>query len=49
MSLETFFYEAKAISLAAVFITFALIITYAMWPSKKSEFDEAANIPLNED
>lgn len=49
MSLETFFYEAKAISLAAVFITFMLIIAYAMWPSMQSKFDEAANIPLNED
>lgn len=49
MSLELFFYEAKAISLAAVFITFTLIIAYAMWPSMQSKFDEAANIPLNED
>jgi cbb3-type cytochrome oxidase subunit 3 len=49
MSLENFFYEAKAISLACVFITFTLIIAYAMWPSMQSKFDEAARMPLNED
>jgi cbb3-type cytochrome oxidase subunit 3 len=49
MTLETFFYEAKAISLAAVFVTFSLIIVYAMWPSMQSRFDEAARLPLKED
>ena len=49
MSLETFFYEAKAIALATVFITFTLIVAYAMWPSMQSKFDEAARMPLNED
>jgi cbb3-type cytochrome oxidase subunit 3 len=49
VTLETFFYEAKAISLAAVFVTFSLIIVYAMWPSMQSQFDEAARLPLKED
>jgi cbb3-type cytochrome oxidase subunit 3 len=49
MSLETFFYEAKAISLASVFVTFTLIVAYAMWPSMQSKFDDAARMPLSED
>ncbi|MFZ9500308.1 MAG: cbb3-type cytochrome oxidase subunit 3 [Beijerinckiaceae bacterium] len=49
MTIETFFYEAKALSLAAVFVTFSLIIVYALWPSMQSSFDEAARLPLKED
>ena len=28
---------------------FALVLVYALWPSRKKEFDEAARIPLRED
>ena len=49
MTLQSFFFEAKAISLVAVTITFALIVAYALWPSLQSHFDEAARLPLNED
>lgn len=49
MSLQTFFYEAKALSLVAVMLTFMCIVAYALWPSKKNDFDAAARLPLNED
>ena len=49
MSLETFFYEAKAVSLVAVTLTFLLIVAYALWPSQQASFDAAARLPLNED
>lgn len=49
MSLEAFFYEAKAVSLVAVTLTFLLIVAYAVWPSRKATFDAAARLPLNED
>jgi len=28
---------------------FALVLVYALWPSRKQQFDEAARIPLKED
>jgi cytochrome c oxidase cbb3-type subunit 4 len=28
---------------------FLLILAYALWPSRQSQFDEAARIPLRED
>ena len=28
---------------------FALVLVYALWPSRKKEFDKAARIPLQED
>ncbi len=28
---------------------FALVLLYALWPSRKRHFDEAARIPLRED
>jgi cytochrome c oxidase cbb3-type subunit 4 len=49
MTLQDFFFEAKAISLVAVVLTFLSIVAYALWPSNKSSFDEAASLPLNED
>ena len=49
MTMQSFFFEAKAFSLVLVFITFALIVAYALWPSNKGQFDEAARLPLNED
>jgi len=34
----------------AYFVTvFALALTYALWPSRKQTFDDAARIPLRED
>jgi cytochrome c oxidase cbb3-type subunit 4 len=28
---------------------FALVLLYALWPSRKKQFDEAARIPLRKD
>jgi cytochrome c oxidase cbb3-type subunit 4 len=28
---------------------FAIMLVYALWPSRKKQFDEAARIPLRED
>jgi cytochrome c oxidase cbb3-type subunit 4 len=28
---------------------FALVLLYALWPTRKKQFDEAARIPLRED
>ena len=28
---------------------FAAVIAYALWPSRKAKYDEAAHIPLRED
>ena len=28
---------------------FAVVVIYALWPSRKKKFDEAARIPLRED
>ena len=30
-------------------VIFALVLLYALWPSRKKQFDEAARIPLRED
>jgi cytochrome c oxidase cbb3-type subunit 4 len=49
MTLQSFFFEAKAISLVAVMLTFMCIVAYALWPSNKTSFDAAARLPLNED
>jgi cbb3-type cytochrome oxidase subunit 3 len=49
MTLQSFFFEAKAVSLVVLMLTFLSIVAYALWPSNKSDFDEAASLPLNED
>jgi len=30
-------------------VLFVLVLVYALWPSRKKQFDEAARIPLQED
>jgi cytochrome c oxidase cbb3-type subunit 4 len=30
-------------------IIFTMVLAYALWPSRKKQFDEAARIPLRED
>jgi cytochrome c oxidase cbb3-type subunit 4 len=30
-------------------VVFLLVLVYALWPSRKKKFDEAARIPLRED
>jgi cytochrome c oxidase cbb3-type subunit 4 len=49
MEMMSFVQHAKLWSLLTVFVTFGLIVLYAMWPSSKKNFDEAANLPLRED
>ena len=49
MDITPYIGAAKLMSLLAVSGTFVLIIAYALWPSKKKDFDQAASLPLNED
>jgi cytochrome c oxidase cbb3-type subunit IV len=49
MTVQSFFFEAKAVSLVVLMLTFVAIVAYALWPSNKTSFDEAASLPLNED
>lgn len=30
-------------------IVFLVVLTYALWPSRQQQFDEAARMPLRED
>jgi cytochrome c oxidase cbb3-type subunit 4 len=30
-------------------VVFALVLAYALWPSRKTQFEQAARIPLEED
>ena len=30
-------------------VIFVVVLVYALWPSRKKQFDEAARIPLRED
>ncbi|MGO8737855.1 cbb3-type cytochrome oxidase subunit 3 [Rhodoblastus sp.] len=39
----------KIISLLSVIVAFTGVVVFALWPSKKKSFDEAARLPLNED
>jgi cytochrome c oxidase cbb3-type subunit 4 len=49
MNVEAFFGTLKLVSLLLVIIAFLGVIAFALWPSKKKSFDEAARLPLNED
>jgi cytochrome c oxidase cbb3-type subunit 4 len=40
---------AQTWGLAYFVAIFALVLVYALWPSRKQQFDEAARIPLRED
>ncbi|MDR3435985.1 cbb3-type cytochrome c oxidase subunit 3 [Telmatospirillum sp.] len=49
MDFEAILGPLKLFSLLSVIIAFTGVIAFAMWPSKKKSFDEAARLPLNED
>jgi cytochrome c oxidase cbb3-type subunit 4 len=49
MDVEAFFTQAKVVSLLLVVTAFLGVIVFALWPSKKKSFDEAARLPLDED
>ncbi len=40
---------AQTWGLAYFVVIFASVLAYALWPSRKRQFDEAARIPLRED
>lgn len=40
---------AQTWGLAYFVMIFAGVLAYALWPSRKQQFDEAARIPLRED
>ena len=40
---------AQTWGLAYFVIIFGTALAYALWPSKKQQFDEAARMPLRED
>jgi cytochrome c oxidase cbb3-type subunit 4 len=40
---------AQTWGLAYFAVIFTLVLVYALWPSRKKQFDEAARIPLRED
>ena len=49
MEFEAILGPLKLVSLFSVIIAFLGVIAFALWPSKKKHFDEAARLPLNED
>ncbi len=49
MDVEAFFTQMKIVSILSVVVAFLGVVVYALWPSKKKSFDEAARLPLNED
>ena len=40
---------AQTWGLAYFVAVFLLVLAYALWPSRKRQFDEAARVPLRED
>ena len=40
---------AQTWGLAYFVVIFVAVLLYALWPSRKRQFDEAARIPLRED
>ena len=40
---------AQTWGLAYFVVIFGTVLVYALWPSKKQQFDEAARVPLRED
>ncbi|WP_374546851.1 cbb3-type cytochrome oxidase subunit 3 [Rhodoblastus sp.] len=49
MDFEAILGPLKLFSLLSVIVAFIGVVAFALWPSKKKSFDEAARLPLNED
>jgi cytochrome c oxidase cbb3-type subunit IV len=49
MTYTDFAYFAQTWGLAYLFILFICVLIYALRPSSKKKFEQAANIPLKED
>jgi cytochrome c oxidase cbb3-type subunit IV len=46
---HTFAHFAQTWGLAYFIAVFLIVLLYALWPSRKKQFDEAAQMPLRED
>ena len=49
MSYDTLSYFAQTWGLVYLFVLFAAVLVYALWPRNKAKFDRAARMPLDED
>lgn len=49
MTYETLAHFAQTWGLLYFFVIFLGVLAYALWPSNKTRFDEAARIPLRKD
>ena len=48
-SYEFFAYIAQTWGLVYFFALFIAVLAYALWPSRRKQFDECARMPLRED
>lgn len=39
----------QLITMIVICVTFALIVLYVLWPGNRKQFDDAAQVPFNED
>ncbi len=49
MEFEAILGPLKLFSMLSVIFAFLGVIVFALWPSKRKSFDDAAHLPLNED
>ena len=49
MTYDAFRHFADTYGLIYLFVLFAGIVVYALWPSNRKKFRDAASIPLRED
>jgi len=49
MNFESVTYFAHTWGLVYLFVLFAVVVAYALWPRNRSKFRDAANIPFKED
>ena len=46
---HTLAHFAQTLGLAYFVAVFVIVLLYALWPSRKKQFEEAAQMPLRED
>jgi len=49
MSYDTLSYFAQTWGLVYLFVLFAAVLVYALWPRNRRKFHDAATIPFKED
>lgn len=49
MTFENVSVFAQTYGLVYLFVMFMIVVAYALWPKNKDKFDEAANIPFEEE